>query len=366
MSSSDDVDTAEKYSKSKKDKLLIRKRKLEAVKKYRERKKEKLELNRKLIRHNSYDLNENNAAKLSSTSSSSYHPLVKITTTSSSSSEDSSNKSFISFTYDSDAEYSSNSDEYQNDKQLFKDSSNDYNSFIKSILSLMFKHKLSDETIKDFLLLIKKVLPVPNTCPKSVNKIYDAILDNRSKYLQRFFYCKNCLKDMEIEMCNTCKNENIYFFTLDVIYQIKSIINRNNIRENLIKNKMKILGQKLKTCTDGSLYQDYLAKIKYDLTISLCLNTDGAPMINSKGFSLWPVIGKIIELPDNIGESFENLIFIGLWLDNEKPCYKTYMSKCVASILKAINSPDLKSLGIFYVLLFHLKIVKFFLKITTP
>jgi hypothetical protein len=30
----------------------------------------------------------------------------------------------------------------------------------------MFKHKLSDETVKDFLLLIKSVLPVHNLCPK--------------------------------------------------------------------------------------------------------------------------------------------------------------------------------------------------------
>ena len=69
-------------------------------------------------------------------------------------------------------------------------------------------------------------------------------------------------------------------------------------------------------------------------------------MISSKGFSLWPVIAKIVELPDNISESFQNLIFIGLWLDNEKPNYDAFISKCVEAVLDAINSPSLKILGI--------------------
>ena len=56
--------------------------------------------------------------------------------------------------------------------------------------------------------------------------------------------------------------------------------------------------------------------------MSLCLNTDGAPMITAKSLSFWPFIAKIIELPDSISESFENLILIGLWLDNESQIMK--------------------------------------------
>ena len=96
---------------------------------------------------------------------------------------------------------------------------------------------------------------------------------------------------------------------------------------------------------DGSVYQEYLITKRCDVTISLCLNSDGAPLVVSKGMSLWPVIAKIIELPDNISESFENLIFVGLWLDNQKPAYDVFMSKCVETVLKAINSSELKKLG---------------------
>ena len=48
--------------------------------------------------------------------------------------------------------------------------------------------------------------------------------------------------------------------------------------------------------------------------------------------NLLPVKAKIIELPDYINESFENLIFIGLWLDNMKPNSEVYVSKCVETI----------------------------------
>jgi hypothetical protein len=60
---------------------------------------------------------------------------------------------------------------------------------------------------------------------------------------------------------------------------------------------------------------------------------------------LWQVLAKIIELQESISESFENLIFIELWLDNMKPNSEIFISKCVDAILKAKNDPTLKSLG---------------------
>ena len=71
-------------------------------------------------------------------------------------------------------------------------------------------------------------------------------------------------------------------------------------------------------------------------------------MIVSKSFSLWPVMAKIVELPDLVSESFENLIFVGLWLDAVKPNSEIFISKCVETILKAINEPSLKKLGKFH------------------
>jgi hypothetical protein len=42
---------------------------------------------------------------------------------------------------------------------------------------------------------------------------------------------------------------------------------------------------------------------------------------------------------------FENLIFIGLWLDNMKPNSEIFISKCVDAILKAKHDPTLENMG---------------------
>jgi hypothetical protein len=103
---------------------------------------------------------------------------------------------------------------------------------------------------------------------------------------------------MESMECPVCKSENIYFITLDVAFEIKSIIRRQNIREKLLKNQNEnLINPFMESCKDGVIYQDYLRTSNFDISISLCLNTDGAPVVVSKGLSLWPVLAKKIELP---------------------------------------------------------------------
>jgi hypothetical protein len=58
-------------------------------------------------------------------------------------------------------------------------------------------------------------------------------------------------------------------------------------------------------------------------------------------------MAKIDELPDRVSESFENLIFVRLWLDDVKPNSEIFISKCVEAILKALNEPTLKKLSKF-------------------
>ena len=136
------------------------------------------------------------------------------------------------------------------------------------------------------------------------------------------------------------------FITLDVGHQLKSLVDRKDIFQELIENKNKNqYNNILATTLDGSVYQKYLNQTDSDISLSLSLNSDGAPLINSKNSSLWPVLAKIVELPDSIGESFENLIFIGLWLHTEKPAYEIFMSKCVEAITEAVNCPYLKTKG---------------------
>ena len=163
---------------------------------------------------------------------------------------------------------------------LYEHSTTYYDSFVQSFSELVLKHKLSDEAANDFLSLTKSVLPTPNNVPKNIKKIYNDILKNRNQYVHPFYYCKNCKQCSQDKICSNCRSDCIIFNTLDVTYQIKSIINRDNIRDKLILSKNYYTGnnETLKTCLYGSVYQEYLKTKRCDVTISLCLNSDGAPL----------------------------------------------------------------------------------------
>jgi hypothetical protein len=63
----------------------------------------------------------------------------------------------------------------------------------------------------------------------------------------------------------------------------------------------------------GSIYQDFLKnKLKPNhKLISLNINTDGAPIFNSTGYSLWPIFASILEYPPIIRQSFRHVLLLG-------------------------------------------------------
>jgi hypothetical protein len=354
MFTSDEEDYNQKHNNTTKDDSAKKKRKREASRKYREKLKiQKALVQRSLIIENNSTTNEKlDESNLKYNVELDGIPMEVCTerplglTSSSENDLNNDSFSFCNKNSESDTDESRTGD-INNEVNLFENSPTSVDSLVKSVLNLMYKHRLSDEAVKDYLKLMKSTLINPNKCPSSVKAIYDHVLKERDNYITRNFFCKNCQKCMESMECPVCKGENIYFITLDVAFQIKSIIRRQSIREKLLKNQNENLINPfiLESCKDGVIYQDYLRTSNFDISISLCLNTDGAPVVVSKGLSLWPVLAKIIELPESISESFENLIFIGLWLDNMKPNSEIFISKCVDAILKAKNDPSLENLG---------------------
>ena len=49
-----------------------------------------------------------------------------------------------------------------------------------------------------------------------------------------------------------------------------------------------------------------------EITISLNINTDGAPLVKSTRFAMWPISATIVELNQSSSESFPNVILLGL------------------------------------------------------
>ena len=112
---------------------------------------------------------------------------------------------------------------------------------------------------------------------------------------------------------NCCEKELKTFVSFNVKEQLNAILTpavvsqmRNNLN-NAYQNRTEI-----NNAMDGRVYKKYLEKKKNsNLVLSFNLNTDGAPLVKSRTYSLWPLIGTITELNISSRESFKNMVIFG-------------------------------------------------------
>ena len=203
-------------------------------------------------------------------------------------------------------------------------------------VSLMkLKHCLNNNATNHVLELLKTVLPQPNKCPRSLKKSQKYFLpSNAGSFSKNFTICSNCnnlieekqLKDFK---CKECLSEQsvIPFLTFDVKKQLEIILS-NPVYVDQIRNTVntaKSLANEINSSSIGGFfYQKSIKKISNDLIVSLNINSDGAPLTKYKSFSIWPVIGTIVELNHSSREKFENIILFGVWISRRKPLYNEF------------------------------------------
>lgn len=189
--------------------------------------------------------------------------------------------------------------------------------FYLSLHSLKSKHNLNTKAMDDILKLLNLILPKENKCPKTYSKIEKYLSNKESS--QVFFCCVNCkslskenigLESLNTKknMCEICSNEISPFVTFNVKSQITRILENKNLFNQIINNNSLHSGShSISDMTDGSIYKKMLVNSKTQ-AISLVLNTDGAPITNSKNYNIWPVLGTIVELDPQSRENFKNII----------------------------------------------------------
>lgn len=85
---------------------------------------------------------------------------------------------------------------------------------------------------------------------------------------------------------------------------------------------MSVPSPHLRDIVDGRVYQTFKSqdpRARNKNIFSLVVSSDGAPMIKSRKFNIWPLVCFLVELPPNERYEFTIIMLTGLWYGKEKP-----------------------------------------------
>ena len=192
------------------------------------------------------------------------------------------------------------------------------------------------------------ILPQPNKCPINARQTMHCFLPNDChKFYKNHTICIGCEnviednRDKDVNCKNCLKTKSLLSFsTFDVKKQLELILSNKDYVQQIHKSVSMARSNSSfinSSSIDGSYYRNELKKISNDTIISLNLNSDGAPLTNYKSFSIWPVIGTIIELNHSSREKFENIIVFGMWINRQKPIYNKFFSTVFKELEGLIN-----------------------------
>lgn len=243
------------------------------------------------------------------------------------------------------------------------------------VLGFCLRFSLSD-TARMTLLDMVKSLAGPEFKNWHLSKyMFSQLCDAPDNVIKYNFYCTTCFVDLlpcttkkkfkkTATTCSKCGQKfklNMsspnYFISVDLEYQLKILFSNIDVKEALIKYTKKIRknandGLSLtRDVYDGQLYKEIINTSNEDsnfsLTITLCFNTDGAPIFHSSKKSFWPLQCFINELPPEI--RFKYPLLCALSIDNREPSPKQmqyFMTKFVEQSLhltnKGFHCKDLK------------------------
>ena len=243
---------------------------------------------------------------------------------------------------------SSSEDEVEIIDYLYPESKITVKELLITVNLMKLKHSLSSNATNHIMELLKTILPQPNKCPRSLRKCQKYFLPcDSGSFSKNFTICSICnnlleekrSKDFRCAKCLTDQSL-IPFLTFDVKKQLEIILS-NPVYVNQIRNTVtvaKSLASGLNSSSIGGIYyQNCVKKIASDLIVSLNINSDGAPLTKYKSFSIWPVIGTIVELNHSSREKFENIIVFGMWISRRKPLYNEFFKTVFKELSFLVN-----------------------------
>lgn len=148
---------------------------------------------------------------------------------------------------------------------------------------------------------------------------------------RQFFLCKTCsrysqfqFKEQTKRLCSFCGddiNNNNFFVYIGFETQIQSIVKRNFDAIFQFRNETS-KEMNITDCYNSSHHKMLL--MSNENLWSLTINTDGAAVRNSNGFSLWPILLICNFLPPNLRFKKQNVIAVSFYYDDKKPNMLNY------------------------------------------
>lgn len=233
-----------------------------------------------------------------------------------------------------------------------------------AMLSYIMKHHLSGQASTDLLSLLKLLGKNEHQMSDmSLQKIKEMVGSCDADIIH---FCEKCFtifpEDLEIYKCtqegcpglrykgserNQVKKQKKSFFTsLSVASQMKDLLEREGVWDAITSYKSK--------CAEENFVSDILnAEVCKDLksngnflenehNLSLIFNTDGIPLYQSSGISLWPVFFAINELPPSMRFSRKNMILWGVWQARGKTVFQTFFQPFIKHMVQ------LKEMGVIW------------------
>lgn len=168
-------------------------------------------------------------------------------------------------------------------------------------------------------------------------------LDPPENIYQYVFYCSkcNCLLGKFIQtdllsntqrICEKCQesykistNTMNYFLSIDVKFQIKTLLENVTARKMLLENitviKNRLQKKKVDTIKDvydGQLYKNLYYNVQPNtVLLTFNFNSDGAPISKSSKNGIWPIQIIINELPPRV--RFRYILLAAMWMTTSEP-----------------------------------------------
>ena len=102
-------------------------------------------------------------------------------------------------------------------------------------------------------------------------------------------------------------------------------------------------GDCLRDVQDGRVYQKFLLddpRARRRSVFSIVMSSDGAPLIKSKSFSIWPLMSFLVELPPQKRYKFDSIMLTGLWYGKCKPNVPLFLKSFVHELSDLANGTE--------------------------